>query len=110
MSIRTSRRLSFLAVSDATSGDSTLVTVPANIRFVVVNYALVADSAVDVTFKSGSTAVTGPFGLGANGGVSFPGTIDGPAFVGVAAGDDLVLNTSGNVQVSGHLSYFLELV
>ena len=63
-----------------------------------------AHAAVDVTFKSGSTSVTGAFGLGANGSMSYAGAPDAPAFE-TARGNALILNLSGAVQTSGHVSY-----
>lgn len=91
-------------INEATSGDRTIVAGVAGKQIVVVNYLLIAGGTVSVTWKSGSTAKSGALPLVVNSGASLP---DARWFA-CGLGESLVLNLSGNVQVSGHLSYRLE--
>jgi len=94
-----------LPVSLAASGDGVLVDAAAGEVVRVRQFYLDAAGAVVVTFKSGSNALTGAMsmitGVPQN---PPPGDKDAPLFS-TNAGEDLILNLSGNVQVSGFIVY-----
>jgi hypothetical protein len=68
----------------------------------VLSYAVVATAAVTFTFNGPSTAVR--FDLAANGGMSFAGSLQGPAFD-CAANTAFTWSTGAAVQVGGHVTY-----
>lgn len=71
-------------------------------QFEVLSYAFVCDAASTVTFKSGSTNISGPMSIAANGGVSSDG--GGEALFTTAVGEALnITNSAGNV--GGHITY-----
>jgi hypothetical protein len=107
VSTHPNKDLLFASVSTAGSGDTEIVAAVPNKKIRVVNYALVANAAVSAKWKSGSTDKTGAMPFAANGGISCPGSSDSVWFE-TATGEALNLNLSGAVQVSGHVSYFLE--
>ena len=91
------------------AGNGTILAGIAGKRFRVLTY--LACSTVDVlmTWKSGSTALSGPMAVGA-----YSNIVDGNAdslpsgIIGVletAEGEDLVLSLSGASSVGGHLTY-----
>lgn len=70
---------------------------------VVCGYNLVADGSVAVKFQSGSTDITGPFGMIAASQVSehfLPGLFS------TAAGETAKLNLGSAVQVSGYVNFW----
>lgn len=91
-------------IDAAASGDNTLVAVSAStLKIKVLAYTLVTAAAVDVAFRSDTTAISGLMSFDANSGVSaYCGSIGCTT---TAAGEDLNLNLSGAVQVSGTLTY-----
>lgn len=101
------------ALSDAIisvngAGDNTIVTADPTRKIKVVSYVIVANAAVSTTWKSGAgTQKSGAMPLAQNGGVAIAGSADAP-IIETAVNNDLVLNLSSGVQVSGHLRYFLE--
>lgn len=99
-----SENVKYLPIDEADAGDTTLVTPATGKRIRVINYLLVSAGTVAVSFKQGTTAVTGAMPLIANTGVSFPGDENGPAFQG-ARSAAIKLNLSAGIQVSGHLAY-----
>lgn len=98
------RKVKFAAINKATLAEHTIVAAVANKRIRVINYTLIADALVDATWKSNTTALTGPLGFPANGGCSPQGDQKSPQFE-TAAGEALVLSLTAAVQVSGHLAY-----
>lgn len=99
----------FAAIDNAAgTGNTTVVAATTGKRVVVTGYALVATGAVAVKFTdaAGGTNLTGAMALAANGGVSHAGAVATPVLQ-TSVGNALVLNASGAVQVSGHLSYYL---
>lgn len=89
-------------VDVSASGDNTLVAAVAGKRIRVLSMAVVAAGSVSVTFKSGSTDLTGAMSLSQ--GVPLESVSGWGAFQ-TAAGEALVLNLSGAVQTSGWLTY-----
>lgn len=95
----------FALISGAAS-DNTLVPAVSGKKIRVLSYALIAASAVNVTFESGTTvALTGAMPFGGNGGIApSPGPF---GHFETATGALLNLKLSDTIQVSGHLSYHL---
>lgn len=92
----------YLPIDAASAGDNTILAAVGGARIHVHNYVLVADGAVGVTWKSGSTELSGAMSIAANGGIAAPG--DGHnVWMRTEAGEDLILNLSDAVQVSGHI-------
>lgn len=100
----------FAKVDTSTSGDNTIVAAEAGRKIKLLSYVLVADGAVFVRWKSGaSTNLSGRLSLAANGGaVAPPANPDAGPWLETSAGEALVLNLSGAVEVGGHISYVVE--
>lgn len=90
-----------------TSGDNDIVAADTNgNRIRVIGYVLVAAAATTVTWKRGTTALSGAMSLAANGGVSAP-LNDTTPWLQTAANEKLVL-TLGAGAVAGHVTYVVE--
>jgi len=85
-------------ISTATSGDQTIVAAVSGKRIVVLNY-LMTVSTNTVTWKSGSTAISGA--MDESHSVRDPDA----GLIETALGEALVLNLGSAVQVSGFLTY-----
>lgn len=102
------KTLQFAVVSENTAADNAIVAAAgAGLKIKVVSYVLVASAAVSVTWKSATTALTGAMALAANGGISAVGQPSAHLFQ-TADNEALNLTNSGAVQVSGHITYFVE--
>ena len=96
------------------NGDNQVVAGVAGKRIRCIGYVLMAGGTVNATWKSsGGTLLSGAFPLVAQAGAAAP---QGPVAPGgiqgwfeSATGEDLTLNLSAGVQVSGHLVYQLVL-
>ena len=93
----------FAKIDVASVGDNTIVSGVTGKKIRVLQYALICAGAVTLTFKSGTTPITGDMAFAANGGISTPYSPVG--LIETAAGEDLVLNLSASTSVSGHLVY-----
>ena len=96
--------LRFAKISLTATGD--LVAADAKRKIRVLSYMLVCSAALTVNFESATTDISGPMELAANGGVSFGGSLGGPAFE-TARGEKLALTIAGSGNVRGHLCYVL---
>lgn len=98
-------------IDTASSGDNTIVSAVSNKRIKVLSYFIVTGGAVDCRWKSGSsTNLSGAMPFVANTGIASgegDKQSDSPLLY-TAIGEALVLNLSDAVQVSGHVSYYLE--
>ena len=96
-------------INTASSGDTTIVPAIAGMRIRVVGYTAFAAGAVVVTWKSASTALSGPMTIGGSGGLSVAQnqTTEQSEFgiIQTAPGEALVLGLSAAVQVGGHINY-----
>lgn len=96
-------------INTASSGDTTIVPAIAGMRIRVVGYTALAAGAVVVTWKSASTALSGPMTIGGSVGLSMAQnqSTDQSEFgiIQTAPGEALVLGLSAAVQVGGHLNY-----
>jgi hypothetical protein len=100
--------LLFASVSAASSGDNTIVAADTTRKIKVVSYVLVAAGTVNTTWKSGAgTSLSGALPLVSNTGAAMVGTGDS-WLLETAVNQALVLNLSGAIQVSGHISYYLK--
>jgi hypothetical protein len=97
------------AVISSNAADTTIVSAVTGRRIRVLSYTMVANAAVTATWKSGTTAISGPMNLAAAGyGVAAaPGgtSLDPIPHMQTAAGEALVLSLGANVAVGGHLTY-----
>lgn len=105
--IRAARRVQRIKIDAASSGDNTIVTVVAGTRIIVTSVVLVAAAAVSVKWKSGSTDLSGAMPFAANGGYALSGNREDPVLSTAVQDEDLILNLSGAVQVSGHINYIV---
>jgi len=102
--------LRFATINTATSGDS-IVASPTSIsvKIKVLSVVLVSSGAVSVKWRSNTTDLSGAMPLVASSGFVLPATSPGQShYFQTAAGQDLNINLSGAVQVSGHISYYEE--
>lgn len=93
----------YVAVSCSASGNNQLVAGISGKRIRLVSCLLVADGTVAVKFRSASTDLSGAMSLVANSGFVAPEAVVG--WVVAAQGEELNLNLSDAVQVSGMLVY-----
>ncbi len=102
--IARSGEIKWAAIDIASNGDNTVVTGVAGKRIRVISIMFLCTSAVTVAWKSGASTTRIPGqAWPANGGVALEIAI--PYFVETDAGDNLVANLSGALQVSGFLGY-----
>ena len=94
-------------INYSTSGDKTVIAAVAGKRIVVTGGLIVCGAAVTLTFKSGSTAITGPMTFAAGGGFGRDARPDSYLFR-TEAGQALILNLSADAAVGGCLTYYLE--
>jgi len=98
-----------VAINIASSGDNTIVAASANKKIKVLSYIIIAAAAVDVTWKAASTAISGAMSIDAKGGAVAPASAPGAGhYLETAINEALKINLSDNIQVSGHLTYYLE--
>ena len=91
------------SVSVSSSGDSTIVAAPGAGKFIrVFSYGLIAGGTVNATWKSGSSARTGPLPLIVNSGSN---ETDPNGLFDCGVNEALVLGLSSPVQVSGRVRY-----
>jgi len=91
------------------SGNGTILAGIAGKRFRVLTYLACSTVNVLLTWKSGSTALSGPMAVGAYSNI-FNGNADSLpiGILGVLEteeGEDLVLSLSGTASVGGHITY-----
>lgn len=93
-----------VAINAGSSGNNTLVAAVYGKRIVVILGDVIAAGDVTVTFQSsGGAVLDGPYAIAANGGKIFPDTDRG--HFSTLAGEGLVINLTGAIQVGGHLVY-----
>lgn len=91
----------------STLGDATIVPAVTGRRIKVCAYVVIAKGTVDLTWKSGTTALSGPLPLAASTGAA--PSVQPPAYLlATSPGESLILGVAGATptQVSGHLSYW----
>lgn len=94
--------LKTVPINVATAADHVIEAVGASRLFLVTAIFLQAEGAVDVTIKSGSTAISGAIAMATDGLATVFWTNAGDGvFRGRSSGEDFVLTLSGAVQVNG---------
>jgi hypothetical protein len=98
--------IKFARVNATADGDNTIIAAVAGKKLRVLGYALVATAAgtISVQDSAGSPAILAQFPLAANGGVSYGGGFDAPAFE-TPVGNGLEINNPAGVDTLGHLTY-----
>lgn len=97
---------SYAAINASSSGANTIVSAVAGKQILVLQYVVVVDGAVTITWESsGGTVHGGPMSFAANGGAAPP--FNPVGHFQTIAGEGLVLFLSGAVQVGGHVQYVL---
>lgn len=109
--LRRGQTIQFASIDITSLGDNTIVSADGTRKIKVLSYHLVADAAVGVRWKSGSsTNLSGAMSFAINGGIA--SAVTSPAqghLLETAVNQALVLNLSLGVGVRGHMSYFLEV-
>jgi hypothetical protein len=99
-------RLRTAVIDAAASGNNTLIAAPSRGYIAVDHINILPTSAVSVTFKSGSTALTGPYPLDTKQPITLENALhhqDG--VLTCAPGEALVMTLGGAVQVGGMIRY-----
>src|SRR5262245_38524386 len=102
----------YAPIDQNTSGDRTLVAATAGSRIRITSMKVVVTGAVTLTWKRGTTALSGAESYAANGRLVLPLPPTDPSggmngYFETAVNEAFVVNLGGNVQVSGHLTYVL---
>lgn len=99
----------FAVINAASSGNNIIVPAAEDLKIKVLSYTFVVEGDVAVTWKSGSSIISGEMAYLANSGIS---TAVGTSYFGwlIETGieQDLILTLGSAVGVRGHLSYFLD--
>lgn len=96
--------IKFANVNATADGDNTIVSGVASKKLRVLGYMLVLTAAGTVQFKSATTTIKGRLRAAADGGASYAGGVDAPAFETDTA-EAIVFNNPAGVDVVGHLTY-----
>jgi hypothetical protein len=93
----------FAVISASASGDNVLVASVASKKIRVLSYVIMSEGTVAVTFRQGTTAITGAFPLVINTGIS--AAYNPLGFFETPVTTALNLNLSAAIGVRGHLTY-----
>ena len=98
--------LKFVRVNATSDGDNTVIAAVVGKKIRVIGYAIVASAAGTVTIQDsqGTPVIHASFPLAANGGVSYAGSIDAPAFE-TAEGFGVEISNGAGVDTLGHMTY-----
>lgn len=91
------------AINASSTGDNTIVAAVATKCTLVFKIFFVSSAATTVTFKDGSTALTGAITLTAGG--SFVLDLDSEPWFIATAGNAFIISQSGTAQLSGRAYY-----
>ncbi len=105
MAEKTYNDLDLLVLSHNSSGDNPLLAAIAGKRHLVFAWAFLVGGPVSITWKRGSTAMSGAMPFGAGGGEVRDVRSDGKAWYQTDANEALNLALSGAVLVAGTLYY-----
>lgn len=100
--------LQFATVTVSSGGAKILVTASGSNKIKVTSYVLVASSAVNITWQSSNTALSGQMFLSSNSGIAISGDMNAWVLETSAAGD-LRLATDVTSYLTGHLAFFYEV-
>jgi len=99
----------YAPINITTSGDNVLVPGISSRMLRVLSYVITSDTAMTITWKSGSTPLSGAMNIPANTAIVVP--FGPPSPYGIVGNlqanynDDLVINTSTNGNLTGHMVY-----
>jgi hypothetical protein len=97
-----------VVISVSSIGDNTVVAAVAGRSIRVTSLVLVEAAAVSITFKSGSTALSGAIPMLANGAIVLDPVFERQApWLTTALGEAFVINLSVGVACTGWLDYVL---
>jgi hypothetical protein len=98
--------IKFVRVNATADGDNVVIAAVASKRLRVLGYALVATAAGTISIQNtaGSPIILAQFPLAAQGGVSYAGGYDAPAFE-TPSGTGLEINNPAGVDTLGHITY-----
>lgn len=104
--VRGDKTIKFARINATADGDNVVVAAVAGKKIQVLAYAVSVSAAGTISFQdtAGTPGVLAQFALAQNGGASFAGTIDAPAFE-TPAGLGLEINCPVGVDALGHLAY-----
>ena len=92
----------YVAISAGAATQELCPAIPGR-QIEVLSYVFICDDASTVTFKSGTTAISGAFAMATYGGVSSPTGTDEALMI-TAVGEALnITNSNGNI--AGHVTY-----
>ena len=97
-----------VAISISTNGNNTIIAAPATTgNYLAIDFiALIPTTAVGVTFKSGSTALSGAFPLDAKQSIVFDNANEmTQGTITCAPNEDFVISLDSGVQVGGFARY-----
>lgn len=97
-------RMLFADIDAAASGANAVIAAVSGKSIRVMCYTVIAAADITITWKSGTTAISGAMDLPAKGGASPASPL---GMMRTAEGEALNLTLSGAVQVSGHVGYIL---
>lgn len=109
--------IKYFVINATSAGNNVIVPASAfpNRRFMVLAYTFLSDANVTVTFKSGSTPISGPMPVLNSGGVSatsnfLAGGTGQPVglMTTLNGNEDLILNLSTACNVGGHITVFVQ--
>jgi hypothetical protein len=95
-------------ISISSSGDNTIITAPSGTsEYLAIDHvSIVPDSAVSVTFKSGSTSLSGAYSLSANQDLILDNSYqDQDGIIRCGVNEAFIISLGGAVQVSGFVKY-----
>jgi hypothetical protein len=93
----------FASINVSSNGDNSIVAAVTSKKIRVLSYVIVADNAVAVMFRNGTTALMGAVSLAANGGIAAPFNPVGHFETSITTA--LNLNLASATGVRGHLTY-----
>ena len=97
-------QVKFAHVSAASDGDNDIVTAVAGKRIRVIAYAFTVSAASTVVLQDSANTDLATFILPANGGVSYAGGVQAPAFE-TAVGTGLEITNAASNDTFGHVTY-----
>lgn len=96
--------IQFAAVAATVDGLNTVIAGVAGQRIRVLGYVLVIDVAGTIAVEDTGGPVLAQFPLAANGGASYAGGVEAPAFQ-TAVGQGLAIRNPAGVDTLGHITY-----
>lgn len=91
-------------INATSDGDNTVISAVPGRKIRVLSYVITATGAGTCLFQSTSDVVAASFSLAAQGGVSYAGGINAPAFE-TATGTGLEVSCAASQDILGHLTY-----